>query len=41
MVTYCLALPFLPGGLELAKRITEENGTTKEHDEFSRLLELP
>jgi hypothetical protein len=37
MVTYCLALPFLSGGLELAKRFTEENGTTKEHDEFFKI----
>ena len=37
MVTYCLALPFLRGGLELAKRFTEENGTTKEHDEFFKI----
>ena len=34
MVNYCLALPFLPGGAELAKRFNEENGTTMEHNEF-------
>ena len=37
MVNYCLALPFLPWGAELAKRFTEENGTTKEHDEFFKI----
>lgn len=37
MVKYCLALPFLPGGPELAKRFTEENGTTMEHDEFFKM----
>jgi hypothetical protein len=37
MVNYCFALPYLPGGLELAKRFTEENGKTKEHDEFFKI----
>ena len=37
MVNYCLALPFLPGGTELAKSFTEENGMTKEHDEFFKM----
>jgi hypothetical protein len=37
MVNYCLALPFLPGGPELAKRFMEENGTTREHDEFFKI----
>jgi hypothetical protein len=37
MVNYCLALPFLPGGTELAKRFMEEHGTTKEHDEFFKI----
>ena len=34
MVNYCLALPFLTGGLELAKKFAQENTNTKEHDEF-------
>ena len=37
MVNYCLALPFLPGGAELAKRFNEENGMTKEHEEFFKV----
>jgi hypothetical protein len=40
MVNYCLALPFLPGGTELAKKFTEENGTTKEHDEFFKIARI-
>ena len=36
MVIYCLALPYVPGGAELAKRFVQENGNTKEHDEFYR-----
>jgi hypothetical protein len=32
MVNYCLALPYLPGGAELAKKFVKENGNTKEHD---------
>ena len=34
MVNYCFALPYLPGGVELAKKFVQENGNTKEHDEF-------
>jgi hypothetical protein len=35
MINYCLALPYLPGGIELAKKFAEENcGHSKEHDEF-------
>jgi hypothetical protein len=37
MVNYCLALPYLPGGIELAKKFAQENGNTKEHDEFYRI----
>jgi hypothetical protein len=37
MVNYCLALPFLPGGAELAKKFANENTNTKEHDEFYRI----
>jgi hypothetical protein len=37
MVNYCLALPYLAGGTELAKKIVQENGNTKEHDEFYRI----
>jgi hypothetical protein len=35
MINYSLALPYLPGGIELAKKFAEENGGhNKEHDEF-------
>ena len=34
MVNYCLALPYLPGGIELQKKFVQENGNTKEHNEF-------
>ncbi len=34
MVNYCLSLPYLPGGIELAKKFAQENGQGKEHDEF-------
>ena len=37
MVNYCLALPYLPGGVELAKKFAQENSNTKEHDEFFRI----
>jgi hypothetical protein len=38
MVNYCLVLPCLQGGAELAKKFAEENGGhTKEHDEFYRI----
>ena len=37
MVNYSLALPFLPGGTEVAKKFIEENGTTKEHNEFFKI----
>ena len=37
MVNYCLALPYLPGGPELAKKFVQENGNTKEHDEFYKI----
>jgi hypothetical protein len=37
MVNYCLALPYLPGGPEIAKKFTRENGNTKEHDEFYKI----
>ena len=37
MVNYCFALPYLTGGAELAKRFVQENGNTKEHDEFYRI----
>jgi hypothetical protein len=35
MINYCLALPLLPGRIELAKKFAEENGGhNKEHNEF-------
>ena len=37
MVNYCLTLPYLPGGVELAKNFVQENGNTKEHNEFYRI----
>ena len=37
MVNYCLALPYHPGGVELAKKFAQENGNTKEHNEFYRI----
>ncbi len=37
MVNYCLALPFLPGGAEVARKFIEENSKTKEHDEFFKI----
>ena len=38
MTNYCLVLPCLPGGIELAKKFAQENGGhNKEHDEFYRI----
>jgi hypothetical protein len=38
MTNYCLALPYRPGGLELAKEYAkEECGHSKEHDEFYKI----
>ena len=38
MTNYCLALPYLPGALELAKKFAEEEcGHTQEHDEFYKI----
>lgn len=38
MTNYCLVLPYLPGGLELAKKFAiEECGHSEEHDEFSKM----
>jgi hypothetical protein len=38
MTNYCLALPFLPGGLELGRKFAvEECGHSKEHDEFYKI----
>jgi hypothetical protein len=37
MINYCLALPYLPGGPDIAKRFAQEHGNTKEHDEFYRI----
>ena len=35
MTNYCFVLPFLPGGIDLAKKFAQENGgSNKEHDEF-------
>lgn len=42
MTNYCLALPYLSGGLELARKFaTEECGHSKEHDEFYILMDKP
>lgn len=38
MTNYCLALPYLPGGIEIAKEFAEENcGHSQEHDEFYKI----
>ncbi len=37
MVNYCLALPYLPGGAEVAKRFMKENSNTPEHDDFYKI----
>ncbi len=38
MTNYCIVLPYLQGGTELAKKFAEENcGHTKDHDEFYKL----
>lgn len=38
MTNYCLVLPYLPGGLELARKFAiEECGHSKEHDEFYKM----
>jgi len=38
MTNYCLALPYLPGGLELGRKCAvEECGHSKEHDEFYKI----
>jgi hypothetical protein len=38
MTIYCLALPYIPGGLELAKKFAaDECGHGKEHDEFYKI----
>ncbi len=38
MTNYCLALPYLPGAIELAKKFAEEDcGHTQEHDEFYKI----
>lgn len=37
MVNYCFALPYVKGGLELAKKFAQENTNTKEHDEFYKV----
>ena len=38
MTNYCLALPYLPGGLELGRKFAEEEcGHSKEHDEFYKI----
>jgi hypothetical protein len=41
MTNYCLALPYLQGGTELAERFADENGGhTKDHDEFYKLASI-
>src|SRR5574341_2478977 len=38
MTYYCLVLPFLPGGIELARKFAAEyGGHSEEHDEFYRI----
>ena len=40
VINYCLALPYLPGGAELAKKFVQENGHTKEHEEFYGIVNM-
>ncbi|MGA8484862.1 MAG: hypothetical protein WB706_10760 [Nitrososphaeraceae archaeon] len=41
MTNYCLALPYLPGVLELDRKFAvEECGHSKEHDEFYTIAGL-
>jgi hypothetical protein len=38
MTNYCLVLPYLQGGAELAMKFAEKNcGHSKDHDEFYKL----
>jgi hypothetical protein len=38
MSNYCLVLPYLPGGMELARKFANEHGVhNKEHDEFYKI----
>jgi hypothetical protein len=38
MSNYCLVLPFLPGGLEFARKFANEHGVhNKEHDGFYKI----
>jgi hypothetical protein len=38
MTNYCLALPYLPGGLERGKKFAVEGcGHSKEQDEFYKI----
>lgn len=38
MINYCLALPYLPGGIEIAKRFAQEEEKEKElHDEYYKI----
>jgi hypothetical protein len=38
MSNYCLVLPYLPGGIELARKFANEHGDhNKEHDEFYKI----
>jgi hypothetical protein len=38
MTNYCLALLYLPGGLELGRKFAlEDHGHSKEHDEFYKI----
>jgi hypothetical protein len=41
MTNYCFALPFLPDGIDLAKKFARENGgSNREHDEFYRSADI-
>ena len=38
MSNYCLVLPYLPGGIELARKFANERGDrNREHDEFYKI----
>jgi hypothetical protein len=40
MVNYCFVLPYLPGGVELAKKFVQENGYGKDHDDFYKAASI-
>ena len=39
-VNYCFVLPYLLGGVELAKKFAQENGHGKDHDDFYKAASI-